>query len=57
MQETAVGAATRPRDTSSIDQRRAARRRAQRLRALAIWSAVAFGAAWIIVFGASVILG
>jgi hypothetical protein len=57
MQETIVGGAARPDRTYPIEQRWAARRRAQRLRGIALWSAVALGAAWMIVFGASVIFG
>ena len=52
-----VGGAARPGGTYPIEQRWAARRRAQRLRAIAVWSAVALGVAWMIVFGASVLLG
>jgi hypothetical protein len=57
MQETVVGGVARPRSNYPIEQRATARRRTQRLRAIAVWSAVAFGAAWMIVFGASVLLG
>ncbi|MGA7989594.1 MAG: hypothetical protein WCB51_14490 [Candidatus Dormiibacterota bacterium] len=57
MQETLPGGVARPGGTYPVEQRWAARRRTQRLRAIALWGAVFLGAAWMIVFGASVLLG
>lgn len=52
-----MGRSAQLRDSYSIEQRLAGRRRTRWVRAVALWGAIVFGAAWIIAFGVGVILG